>query len=314
MKDEKQLRHIYCDELLKVAEKDERVVILEADLIPASGTGPFKEKFPERTFDVGVCEANMMGIAAGLNAMGKIPIATTFTPFATRRAHDQISVSIAYAQLNVIIRGLDPGIAAQLNGGTHMSFEDVGIMRNIPTMTIVEPVDGAQLAAALPKIVERGGPVYLRTYRLEADKIYEDGCEFEIGKANTLVEGDDLTIIASGGIMLKNSLDAAETLKAEGINARVVDMHTIKPIDSDVIIKAAQETGAIVTAENHNIINGLGSAVAEVLIENEPVPMERIGVKDQFGEVGLVDYLAEKFELTTPDIVKAAKKVLARKK
>jgi transketolase len=314
MKDEKQLRHIFCDELLNIAEKDDRVVILEADLIPASGTKPFQEKYPERTFDVGVGEANMMGIAAGLNAMGKVPIATTFTPFATRRAHDQIAISIAYAQLNVIIRGLDPGIAAQLNGGTHMSFEDVGIMRNIPTMTIVEPVDGAQMAAALPKLIERGGPIYLRTYRMEADKIYEDGCEFEIGVANTIREGDDVTIIASGGIMLKNSLDAAEMLKEEGISVRVIDMHTIKPIDSNAIIKAALETGAIVTAENHNIINGLGSAVAEVLIENEPVPMERVGVKDQFGEVGMIPYLAERFELMPIDIAKAAKKVLARKK
>jgi transketolase len=312
MLDEKELRAVYADCLIELAEKDERIVLVEADLMKASGTVPFKNKFPERTVDVGVAEANMMGVAAGLSTFGKIPFADSFAPFATRRCFDQVFISVAYAGLNVKIGGTDPGVSAELNGGTHMSFEDIGIMRNIPGMMIFEPVDATQLKKAMPQIAGHYGPVYIRLSRRQAEKIYDDSCDFELGKAQTLVDGKDATIIASG-LMVKNALDAVELLKNEGIGVKVLNMHTIKPIDEEAVLGAARETGAIVTAENHSIINGLGSAVAEVLVENFNVPMKRVGVRDHFGEVGKKEFLMEKFGLMPVNIAKAVKEVLARK-
>jgi len=312
MTEEREMRKVYCEELLKIAEQDERLVILDADLMMATGTIPFKDKFPERTVDCGVCEANMMGVAAGLSAIGKLPIAHTFTPFATRRAYDQIVISIAYAGLNVKICGTDPGISAQLNGGTHMSLEDVGIMRNIPGMTIIEPVDTTQLKQALPHIINHDGPVYFRLFRKNAEKVFGDDYKFEWGKADVIKEGTDITILATS-IMVRNALDAAELLEKEGISAEVVGVHTIKPIDQETILASAKKTGVVLTAENHSIINGLGSAVAEILVENMPLPMNRVGVKDEFGEVGKMDYLTKRFELGSEDIVKAAKAAIARK-
>lgn len=313
MKEQRELRDIFCEVLMEIAEQDERVVLLEADLMLAAGTYPFNSKFPDRTFNVGVSEANMMGVAAGLSAMGKIPVATTFTPFASRRVYDQVFLSIAYAGLNVKIRGLDPGIAAQLNGGTHMCFEDIGLMRNIPTMTIVEPVDEIQMRRMLPEIIKHPGPVYFRTYRMNADKIYNDDYQFVWGKPDLLVDGKDVVIFATG-ILVQNALDAAELLKADGISAKVYNVHTIKPLDAETILSAVRETGAVVTAENHSVINGLGSAVAELLVENYPVPLERVGVKDIFGEVGKLDYLFKRFSLEATDIAAAARKAVSRKK
>lgn len=312
MKDQRELRDIFCEVLMEVAEKDERVVLLEADLMLAAGTYPFNSRFPERTFNVGVSEANMMGVAAGLSAMGKIPVATTFTPFASRRVYDQVFLSIAYAGLNVKIRGLDPGIAAQLNGGTHMCFEDVGLMRNIPTMSVVEPVDEIQMRRMLPEIIRHDGPVYFRTFRMQAEKIYDEDYVFTWGKPDLLVDGSDVCILAAG-IMVRPALDAAELLRAEGISAKVLNVHSIKPIDQQTILDAARTTGAIVTAENHSVLNALGSAVAELLVEHHPVPMERVGVKDIFGEVGKLDYLFRRFSLEAADIAAAARKVLKRK-
>lgn len=313
MKDSRELRDIFCEVLMDIARKDERVVLLEADLMLASGTYPFKNEFPDRTFNVGICEANMMGIAAGMNAMGKIPFAATFSPFATRRVFDQVFLSIAYAGLNVKIRGTDPGIAAQLNGGTHMCFEDIGVMRSIPGMTIVEPVDEVQLRQMLPLVAASSGPVYIRSYRPAAEKIYDESYQFSWGKLDLLADGSDVTILSSG-ILVRNALTACDILRSEGISARVYNVHTIKPIDSETVIKAAQETGAVVTVENHSVINGIGSTVAEILAENHPVPMERIGVKEQFGEVGKLDYLMKRFGMEASDIVLAARKVLSRKR
>ena len=307
------MRDVYAQTLVELAGRDPNVVALDADLMKSIGMTPFLEAFPERTFDVGVQEANMIGVAAGLSATGKIPFAHTFAPFATRRVFDQIFLSCAYARLNVRIVGSDPGITAAFNGGTHMPFEDLGILRTVPGITIIEPVDAVMLKNVLEQVVEAYGVFYVRLLRKNAIKIYETGSIFEIGIAVTVRDGHDVTIIATG-IMVSEALEAADVLQAEDISARVVNMFTLKPLDQETVIKCARETGAIVTAENHNVMNGLGSAVAEVLVENEPVPMARIGVRDRFGEVGPVEYLKERFELTAAEIAQQARLVLARKK
>jgi len=312
MANDKELRQVYAELLLKIAETDDRIVVLEADLMKATGTTPFKEKYPERFIDVGVAEANMIGVAAGLCVAGKIPFAHSFTPFATRRVLDQIAISIAYAKLNAKIGGTDPGVTAELNGGTHMSVEDAGLIRGIPNMMIVEPADATQLMSLLPQIAAVDSPVYMRLARKSKDRYFSEDTEFKLGKIHEMKPGDDLTIICSG-IMIKNAIKASEILETEGIHTRVLNMHTLKPIDAQTIVKAAKETGAIVTAENHSVINGWGSAVSEVLSENYPVPLERIGIKDHFGEVGLTDSLLKKYKMTAEDIVAAAKKAIKRK-
>jgi transketolase len=312
MLETKDLRVVYCDCLIDLAEHDDRIVLLEADLMRAAGTIPFKEKFPRRIIDVGVAEANMIGVAAGLSAYGKIPFAHSFFTFASRRCYDQTAVSVAYAQLNVKIGGMDPGVAAELNGGTHMAFEDVGIMRNIPTMTVFEPVDAVQLKKAMPQIVEHYGPVYIRLFRRKAEPIFDETYDFKLGRADTIKDGKDVVIFASG-LMVHQSLQAAQILEKEGVSARVVNIHTIKPLDADAVIAHAKATGAVVTAENHSIIGGLGSAVAETLSESCPVPMQRVGVRDCFGEVGKLNYLMERFRLTAGDVVAATRTVLAKK-
>jgi transketolase len=311
--DEIAMRDAYCKTLMELATRNKNIVALDADLAKSMGMVPFMKAFPERFIDVGVQEANMIGVAAGLSATGKIPFAHSFAPFASRRCFDQVFLSCGYAKLNVRIIGSDPGITAAFNGGTHMPFEDLGLMRNVPDITILEPVDAVMLKDLVAQTAERYGVFYIRLLRKNAVKIYEEGSTFEIGKGVRVKEGKDVTIIATG-IMVNESLKAAEMLENEGISVRVVNIFTLKPIDKEMIIKCAKETGAIVTAENHNIINGLGSAVAEVLVENELVPMERIGVKDLFGEVGPQDYLAKRFEMTSDDIAAKVKKVLARKK
>lgn len=309
---DRDMRDIYVDLLLDYAEKNPNMVIVEADLMKALATTRFGEAYPERTVNVGVAEANMIGVAAGLANMGKLPFTHTFTPFATRRVYDQVTLSVAYAKLNVKMVGSDPGVTAQLNGGTHMSLEDVGIMRTMPTMTIVEPVDGVQLAGLFPQIAEHNGPVYIRLLRKDFAPIFKEGTEFKLGKAIRVREGKDVSIFATG-IMVKEALDAAEILASEGIEASVVNFHTIKPIDEDMICEEANKTGAIVTAENHNIINGLGSAVAEVLSEHCPTPLRRVGTRDHFGEVGKLDFLMEKFGLKAKNIVESVKEVLTQK-
>ncbi|MCD8084278.1 MAG: transketolase family protein [Clostridiales bacterium] len=311
--DTKEMRVAFCETLMELAENNPDIIVLDADLMGAMGTRPFAKKYPDQTVNCGIQEANMMGVAAGLSAVGKIPFAHTFGPFATRRACDQVFISCAYAKLNVKIVGSDPGITAALNGGTHMPFEDMGIMRGIPTMTVMEPTDTVMLRDLMKQMAAQYGTQYMRLVRKSSVRIYEDGSTFEIGKATRLREGSDVTIIASG-YCVAEALKAAAALANEGIQCRVLNMFTWKPIDAEAIAAAAAETGAIVTAENHNIINGLGSAVAEVLCTTHPVPMEMVGVKDQFGEVGPVDYLAERFELTDCHIAAAVKKVLGRKK
>jgi transketolase len=313
VKEAKEMRAVYCETLMELAAENKDIVVLDADLMSSMGVAKFAKEYPDRTFNVGIQEANMIGVAAGLSATGKVPFAHSFGPFATRRCFDQLFLSVGYAKNNVRVIGSDPGVTAAFNGGTHMPFEDMGIVRNIPTATILEPVDSAMLKDLMKQTSKLEGLFYIRLLRKNAIKVYEEGSTFEIGKGVTLKEGNDVTLIATG-IMVDDALKAAEMLEKVGVSARVVNIFTLKPIDSELITKCAKETGALVTVENHNIINGLGSAVSEVVVENLPVPVERVGVKDRFGQVGPVDYLKETYGLTADDIFSSAQKVIGRKK
>ncbi len=311
-KDAVDMRDAYCSSLIRLADEDERIIALDADLMGAMGTKPFEKKYPERTVNCGIQEANMVGVACGMSAAGKVPFAHTFAPFMTRRACDQIFMSGAYAKMNVKLVGSDPGITAQLNGGTHMPFEDMGIMRLIPEMTVLEPTDVSMLEDLMPQIAAQYGMVYMRLVRKEVQQVYARGSQFTIGKAVRVREGSDATIIASG-FCVAEAIRAAELLAQERIGVRILDMFTWKPLDREAILSAAAETGAIVTAENHNVINGLGAAVAEVLVRERPVPVEMVGVQDEFGEVGKLPYLAERFGLKAENIADAVRCVLKRK-
>ena len=313
MQDEKEMRQVYCDCLLELAEKDKNIVVIEADLMNCIKTERFKAAFPERFFNVGIAEANMVGIAAGLSTCGKIPFISSFAPFATRRCYDQIFISVAYSKQNVKIVGTDPGISAEVNGGTHMPFEDMGIMRLIPDCVCVEPTDSAMLRSLMPQIAAYKGLVYIRLFRKKTEKIFEDGESFDLFKARSLKEGKDVTIVASG-IMVGRALQAAEQLKAEGIDAGVLNTYTWKPIDSDALVSAAKASGAVVVAENHNTCGGLTSAVTQALCAEYPVPVLSVGVNDKFGEVGKMPYLSEVYHMNAGDIVERCKQVIALKK
>ena len=312
MTDEREMRQTLAGALVERAKTDDRIVVIEADLMSCHATKVFKQEFPERFVNVGIAEQNMIGIAAGMSTMGKIPFAYSFGPFATRRCYDQIFISVAYARQNVKIVGTDPGVLAEYNGGTHMPFEDMALMRAIPHMVCFEPVDATMLEKAVDQIVDYQGAVYIRLQRKKAEKVFDDTLNFELGKAIKIKDGKDVTLIASGS-MFARAIEAAEPVKEDGISARVVNIHTWKPIDKDAIIKCAKETGAIVTCENHNVCNGLGSAVAEVVCQNSPVPMRLVGVKDEFGQVGKNAYLSEQYHITTQDIVEAAREVVKNK-
>ena len=314
MLDNQDMKVTLGEVLAEEMRKNPDVVLVGADLMGADGTWPIHEEFPERVINVGIAEANMVGTAAGLAASGKIAVCDTFAAFMSRRDFDQVFISVAYSGLNVKFIGSDPGIAAEMNGGTHMAFEDIALMRTVPTMTIFEPCDCVQLRKSVPAMLALKSPVYLRLFRKKPQKIYDDDYQFSFGKADMLVDGSDATVIASG-IMVWNALQAAEILAKEGVHIRVLNMHTIKPLDQEAVLRAARETGAIVTAENANWINGLGSAVAEVISENDLyVPFLRVGVHDQFGEVGTIDYLMERFHLTPADIASAVRLTISRKK
>ena len=308
-----EMRAIFAAELDRMMQNDERIVVIDADLSKANGTLFLRGKYPERAFDVGVAEQNMASIAAGLASYGFVPFITTFCPFATRRICDQVAISIAYAGQNVKIVGSDPGISAELNGGTHMSMEDIGVLRSIPSMVIFEPVDGIQLKKAMPQILEHDGPVYLRLFRKKRPRIVPEDYEFNLFKADVLKDGNAVTIAATG-IMVEEALKAHAGLKEMDIEAEIINVHTIKPLDSATILESVQKTGCIVTAENHNVIGGLRSAVAETISENFPVPLKSVGVQDVFGEVGRLDELKEIFGLTAANIISRAKEAIAAKR
>lgn len=289
------------------------IVVLDADLSKSTKTDTFKKKFPDRFFNTGIAEANMMSTAAGLATCGKIVFASSFAMFAAGRAFEQIRNSICYPNLNVKIGATHAGISVGEDGATHQCLEDIGIMRTIPNMVILNPADKAESILAVEAAIKHDGPVYLRFGRLAVPEIFDrDTYRFEIGKGVEIAEGTDATIIATG-LMVPEALEAAKMLQEEGISVRVINMATIKPIDSEIIMKAAKETGAIVTAEEHNIIGGLGSAVAEVLCENGPVPMKRVGTQDVFGQSGKPAELFEVYGLTAANIMKQVREVIKMK-
>lgn len=302
-----EMRQVYSQTLLELAQKDERVVCLEADLSSSISTNKIKEELGKRYINVGIMEAEEMGVAAGLSVTGYIPFIHTFAPFATRRAFDQVFISLGFAQNHAIIVGSDAGVTAEMNGGTHMPFEDLALMRAIPNISVYEVSDPHQFKYILEHCYKTKGLHYIRTVRKVTPPIYEGNEVFGEGLL-TVVEGTDVTIAASG-IMVSEARCAAEILLKKGISAKVVDVFRIKPINQSKIVEIAQ-MGPIVTAENHNVIGGLGSAVAEVVVEQHPVKMSRIGVKEQFGQVGTMAYLMEEYELTKEAIVAAVEQVL----
>lgn len=292
---------------------DERIVVLDADLSKSTKTETFKKKYPERFINMGIAEANMMSTAAGLAATGKVVFASSFAMFAAGRAFEQVRNSIAYPELNVKIGATHAGISVGEDGASHQCIEDISIMRTIPNMVVISPCDAIEARAAVQAAIEHKGPVYLRFGRLSVPVLFDkETYKFELGKGVMLEEGTDVTIIANG-LMVPEALEAKKLLAEEGISARVINIHTIKPIDKDIIVKAAKETGAIVTAEEHSIIGGLGSAVAEVLAEECPVPLKRVGIEDVFGRSGKPAQLLEMYGLTAKNIAAKTKEVLNKK-
>ena len=311
-KEAAEMRQVYCKTLMELAETDKRIVALDADLVGSSGMKNFFKAYPDRAIDCGIQEANMIGVAAGMSAAGMVPWAHSFGPFATRRVLDQIFISCSYAKANVRIIGSDPGVVAAYNGGTHMPFEDMGALMSIPEITLVEPADSVQFEWLIRELQNAYGVYYIRLYRKNAVGVFEPGSKFELGKAAVLKEGTDVCIAASG-IMVAEALKAADKLAEQGISAAVLNTFTWKPLDEEALAKYAAQCGCVVTAENHNIIGGLGSAVANSLARTCPVPVEMVGIQDLFGEVGTEAYLRQRFDLTPEAIEAAAKKAIARK-
>ena len=313
MADKIATRESYGNALAELGDKYD-FVVLDADLAAATKTGVFKKKFPERFFDCGIAEGNMISVAAGIAAAGKTVFASSFAMFAAGRAFEQVRNSVGYPHLNVKIGATHAGITVGEDGATHQCLEDIALMRSIPGMTIINPADAVEARAAVEAALNINGPVYMRFGRFAVPVINDTPeYKFEVGKGVELLTGSDVTIVATG-LMVSMALEAAQTLAEEGISARVINIHTIKPIDKDIIIKAAKETGAIVTAEEHNIIGGLGGAVAEVVGESYPVPVLRVGVEDKYGHSGKVPPLLEMYGLTPAKIVEKAKAALELKK
>ncbi|TZE81093.1 transketolase family protein [Calorimonas adulescens] len=302
-------RDAYGKTLLELGSQNNNIVVLDADLSKSTKTNEFAKAYPERFFDMGISEQDMIGTAAGLATCGKIPFASSFAVFATGRAYDQIRDSICYPNLNVKIAATHAGLTVGEDGATHQALEDISLMRSLPNMTVITPADGTSAKALIKLAAEHKGPVYIRLGRPSVPVIYQDTQQFQIGKGIKLKEGKHISIIAAG-IMVSKALEAADALQKEGITAEVIDIHTIKPIDKDLIIDTARKTGRVITCEEHNIYGGLGSAVCEVLSENYPVRVKRIGVKDTFGESGTPDELLKKYGLTSEDIVMAARELL----
>ncbi len=306
-------RDSYGNELVALGNDNPNVIVMDADLSAATKTGGFRKAFPDRFINAGIAEGNMMGVAAGLSTTGKIVFASSFAMFAAGRAFEQVRNSIGYPHLNVKIGATHAGISVGEDGATHQCCEDIALMRSTPGMNILNPADDTEARKAIRAAAAIDGPVYLRFGRLAVPVLFDEDYQFEIGKGFTLKEGNDVTIIATG-LMVSEALTAAEQLKNEGISARVINMATIKPIDRDIIIAAANETGAIVTAEEHNVIGGLGSAVAEVLCETVPVPMLRVGVEDKFGKSGPATDLLPIFGLDAATNAAKVKAAIAMKK
>jgi len=310
--DSRAFKDILSKEIPALADKDSDVIYLDADLMSCIGTSKWATENPTRAINCGIAESNMVGVAAGLASVGFKPICHTFGPFASRRCFDQVFLAGGYAGNDLTMIGTDPGICAAFNGGTHMPFEDMALYRAIPDATVIDITDATQLASVLHQVNDIKGVKYIRVSRKNAAKVYEEGSETPIGKGITIREGQDAVVFASG-IMVHEAMMAATELAKEGIEITVVDMFTVKPLDEECVLKYASQTGAVVTAENHNKIGGLYSAVAECLVASEMVPVEYVAVEDVYGEVGPQDYLRTQFDLTSEHIIRKVKKAIARK-
>lgn len=305
-------REAYGKALAELAANDERIYVFDADLSGATKTAVFKKAFPKRHFNAGIAEVNMVGMAAGFAACGKIPFASTFAVFGTGRAYDVVRNNVCYPKLNVKLACTHAGLTVGEDGATHQSLEDIALMNELPNMTVMCPADAVETKMVLEEAIKHDGPVYIRLGRAACPVLYDENHKFEIGKADTLKEGNDVTVIAYG-MMVYKSLEAAEELQKEGINARVINMATIKPLDKEAVIKAAKETGAVVTCEEHSKYGGLGSVVAQVLATEYPAALEMVAVDDSFGESGKPEELLTKYHLQPSDIVAACKKAISRK-
>lgn len=301
-----EFRKTLINVIMEMMEKDDKICILDADLSKPNGTKPLYEKFPNRCFNVGIAEANMVGVAAGLSAYGYKPIVFSFAPFVTRRVCDQIAVSVAYAGQNVKIIGSDPGICAELNGGTHMSFEDIAVLRSIPNMVIYDVVDDIQLPQVIKQIMEYNGPAYIRIPRKLSVSIFDENYKYKLFKADVVKEGKDVTIVATG-IMVNEALKAINILEQEGISVELISANTVKPLDKETILESVKKTKHVVTCENHNLIGGLYSAVSEMLCHEYPIKVDSVGVNDKFGQVGKYADLLVEYKLTPQDIYNAVK-------
>ena len=309
----KATREAYGEALKEIGGQNEQIVVLDADLSKSTKTNVFAKAYPQRFFNVGIAEQNLVGTAAGLAASGKVPFVSTFAMFAAGRAFEQIRNSVCYPKLNVKVAATHAGLTVGEDGASHQAIEDVSLMRSLPNMTVLVPADEEETRQAIAWAAAYQGPVYIRLGRMSVDNVSPEGYVFAPAKAAVLTEGTDVTLMANG-VMVTAALEAAKTLAAEGIQARVVNMASVKPLDAAAVVSAAKETGAIVTCEEHSVIGGLGSAVAEVLAEEAPAPMERVGVKDTFGESGKPKELLAKYGLTAADVAEAARRVVARKK
>ena len=305
-------RSYYGKALAKLAETNPDVVVFDADLAGSTKTSSFQSAAPERFVQTGIAESNMIGVAAGMAASGKIAFASTFGVFASGRCWEQIRMAVAYPKLNVKIVATHCGLSVGPDGATHQALEDIAIMRSLPNMTVVVPCDAYEAYAATLALAEHDGPAYMRMGRSEFPVIKDKDCKFQIGKADVIREGKDVSIIACGQ-MVQTSIEAAELLEKEGISAEIINMATVKPLDAEAVIATARKTGAVVTAEEHSIIGGLGSAVAEVLADKQNVPFERVGIKDRFGQSGKPPVLFEAYGLTDKAIIEACERVIARK-
>ncbi len=306
------IRDAFGEALVELGEKNEKVVVLDADVSCSTRTVKFGERFPHRFFNLGVAEANMMNIAAGLATCGFIPFVSTFSFLACLRAGEQIRTSVAYPKLNVKIAAGYGGLSDSYDGTTHQSVCDIAIARSIPNLTVIVVADAQETKIAVPAIAQHEGPVFFRLSRAEVPVMFDESHQFQIGTGNLLRQGSDVTLIATG-VMLARALEAADKLDKEGVNTQVLEIHTIKPLDERIILQAAKETGAIVTAEEHSILGGLGSAVAELLVKYHPVPVQMVGILDTFAESGGYEELLNKYGMGVSDIVKAAKRVLKKR-
>jgi transketolase len=314
MYEQTEMRAVMARILEDEMARNARLCVMDADLARSHATLPLFEKYPERTINAGIAEANMACVAAGLASYGFEPFIFSFCPFVSRRICDQATVSIAYSDMNVKIVGTDPGIAAEMSGGTHMSIEDIGIMRSIPGMILYEPTDGDQLARAMPQIFAHRGPVYIRLFRkVPPQTFYADNAvPFDLLSATLLRAGQDVTLFASG-IMVAQAAEAAKLLSEQGVSAELIDIHTVKPLDEQAVLASVAKTGCAVSCENHNTQSGLGSAVARCLARQAPAPMEMVGIQDRFGEVGFMPYLLKELGMSAEHIAAAALRVIERK-